>query len=200
MSIIAKDVSENVKLRFKILTPPTIEPFTAEELKIFGRIDGTDEDALIDSFIATVREAAEKYLSRALLEQTIVASFDFWPGDVVELPKPPLISITEVRTIDESGAETTYSSGNYYADIISLPGRCVINFDATPPVNSSYRQRGGYEIEYKAGYGDEAIAVPESIRNALKLWVINIYENRQFSSEPPQLVKSILDLYKVKKI
>lgn len=200
MSIVSAELSADGNMEFKVTTAPTIEPFTVDEIKTFGRIDGDDEDDLIEGFITGVRELVEKYLGRALLEQTIVASMDFWPGAVVQLPRPPLISITEVRTVDEDGMETTYSSDYYYANTKSLPGECVINFDATEPDNTSNRQRGGYEIEFKAGYGTEATDVPFALRNALMLWVMEVYENRQMTAEPPKVIKPMLDLYKIKRI
>jgi uncharacterized phiE125 gp8 family phage protein len=181
----------NVNFSWKVTTKPSLEPVTNDEVKLYARIDGSSEDDLIDSFIQAVREATEKYIGRALITQSITASFDAWFSDKIELPRPPLQSVTEVRTVDEELTETPYDSGQYYVQTKQEPGSLVIKSGSTPPDNTD-RYSGGYEIEFVAGYGDSPDDVPNAIKTGITMWVAEIYENRVPISEPPGIVKTIL--------
>ena len=181
--------------QWAVTTDPTEEPITASEVKTYARIDGSDEDTLIESYIVAVRQAAEQYLGRALITQTITMLLDSWPGDVVKLPRPPLISITGVYTTDESDSDTVYASSNYFVQTIPEPGELVIKFGYTFPTNTE-RYKGGFKIIYVAGYGD-ADSVPNNIKEALKMWVTYIYENRVPINEPPDIAKTLLDFERI---
>ena len=205
-------ITEDGNLRWKVTTAPSIEPVTASEVKTYARIDGSSEDSLIESFIKAVRIATERYLGRALIEQTITARMDefsnynsedlkplyaYAGSDVViELPRPPLISVTSVSTLDEDDTKTTYASSNYFVRTIPEPGQLVIRDGSTPPINTD-RYFGGYEIIYKAGYGDEATDVEEAIRLGIIMWVADIYENRVPISEPPGIVDTIMAPFRI---
>jgi len=178
--------------RWSVTTTPIIEPITVEELKLYAKIDGSTEDDLLDILISAVRGAMERYLGRALLEQTITLTMDFWPGWVIYLPMPPLISVTSIVTLDEDNTATTYSSDNYYVDVITDPGRIVLKQSVTAPNNTS-RYYGGYRIIYKAGYGGDAEDVPKAIKQAMLIWCSIIYETRTFMEEPPSEVVSMLE-------
>lgn len=181
---------------WKVTTEPVVEPLTVEEVKQFGRIDGVSEDTLITGFIRSARVACENYLRRALITQTIKVRYDWWPGERVELPRPPLISVTKVETLTEEDVSSTYSSDNYYVISEVIPGELVLKFGVTPPENTN-RYRGGFRIEYIAGYGTDAGDVPQAIKDGLKLWVMDIYENRVVSDEPPPEARSYLDIFRV---
>ena len=181
---------------WNVTTPPVIEPITVDEVKIFGRIDGTEEDTMIEGFIEAVREASENYLGRALISQTITLKMDFWPGEIIDLPRPPLISITAVETLDEDDTATTYSSCNYYTLTEVSPGKLVLKQAVTWPSNTE-RDYGGYQIRYAAGYGTNRSDVPIQIRQGLKLWVMDLYENRVMRDIPPPEADSFMKTMRV---
>jgi uncharacterized phiE125 gp8 family phage protein len=195
MSLIPSDIKEYCNLSWKVTTKPSTEPVTASEVKLYARIDGSSENTLIEGFIQSVREATEKYLGRALITQTITVSLDEWPISPIELPRPPLVSITEVRLVDEDDSTTTYSSDNYYIRTAIEPGELVIKFDKTDPLNTD-RYFGGYEIEYVAGYSS-VDDVPYAIKTGITMWVADIYENRVPIAEPPGIVKTIMAPYRI---
>lgn len=199
-------------LTFRVTTQPVIEPITASNVKDYARIDGSSENTLIEGFIEAVRGATEKFLGRALINQTITVSMDAFGfsnlvnvprylqlgnnGDIIELPRPPLVSITEVRTVAEDDITTTYASSNYYVRTNPEPGQLVIKFGKTPPINTD-RFHGGYEIEFIAGYGENVDDVPQAIRTGMAMWVADIYENRVPISEPPGIVQTIMAPYRM---
>lgn len=183
---------------WKVTTPPATEPVSTDELKFFARIDGTYEDTILENIIKQVREQAELYLGRALITQTITLVMDWWPNWVIELPRPPLIDITSISTLDEDGNKTTYSSDNYYTDTNAEPGKIIIKNGATAPENTS-RLQSGYEIIYRAGYGSSS-DVPEPIRTGLLEWATWVYENRKPSGAAPKTLRSSMDLYRIIRI
>lgn len=180
--------------QFTVLISPTVEPITATELKLFGRIDGTDEDDLIDGFISAARTACEGYLSRALIKQKIRLSLDYWPGMEIELPRPPLISVEGVYTLDEDDNPTTYDATSYFIIKNNDPAKIVIRNGCSPPTNTS-RFYSGFVVDMWAGYGDAATYVPQPIKEGLKLWVMQIYEQRNMTPEPPPEAKILLEQF-----
>ena len=191
-----KALSKDGNSIWKITTDPSIEPITVDELKLFARIDGNDEDTLLESFITAARLNCEGYLGRALIEQTITLMMDFWPGEVIKLPRPPLISITAVETLDEDNNATEYSSDNYYTVTEAIPGELIIKRGVTQPYNNA-RDYRGYQIRYKAGYGNSRSDIPSGIKEGLKLWATDVYENRVVRPEPPPEARQVLQLFRV---
>ena len=184
---------------FKVTTDPTVEPISVADLKTFARIDGSDEDTMLSNFIVSARQAAENYLGIALISQTITLKMDFWPSENISLPRPPLISITAVETLDEDDTASTYSSDNYYIITTGDYGQLVINRNTTWPLNT-VRDHGGYQIRYVAGYGTAATDVPRAIRDGLFLWATDIYENRVIRDVPPPEAMSLLQKYRIERI
>lgn len=176
-----------------IKTGPATEPVTLEEVKAFIKVDGSVEDSFLEQCILAARKAMEGHLGRSLITQTIVLRLNSWPENVLTLPRPPLISVVQVRTLDESDAATVYASSNYYL-MTGERSQLVIKWGKTPPVNTD-RSYGGYEVEYTAGYGAAAANVPEAIRQAILQWIAAIYETRvpDFSTVP-QIVNATLGL------
>jgi uncharacterized phiE125 gp8 family phage protein len=193
--IMSSEIDENMV--WDVTTPPAIEPVSLEEFKMFARIDGNDEDSQLLSFLITARSLIEKYLNRALIEQTITLKMDSWPEkEVIELPRPPLISITAVETLNESDVATVYSSSNYYIIKNKEPGLLVLKFGVTPPQNTE-RYYGGYQVRYKAGYGSTSASVPNVLKDCIKQWAMTMYENRAIVEEPPAEVKALLSNYRI---
>jgi uncharacterized phiE125 gp8 family phage protein len=205
---------------FRVKTPAAKAAVSLDEVKAFGRLDNMDEDSLIETFILAASQAAEEYMGRALMQQTIVCKMDFFPGIIallprflatsaapVPLPRPPLVEVTHVRTLyeDDSVLEDWDLANGYW--LTGDDARFVIRKGAVPPINVE-RYRGGFEIEYTAGYGssgdsveNQRKAVPAPLRLAVMLWTAIMYSARTGAgSDPPADVKAMLDNYKVIRI
>lgn len=197
--LIPKPLPADGNRHWVVSTEPMVEPITVDELKLFARIDGVDEDIMLQGFIKAVRGNAERYLGRALISQTITMKMDYWPSETIELPRPPLISVTGVYTLDEDDAETEYSSDNYYAITEATPGLLVLKYSVTAPTNTE-RYHGGYKVVFTAGYGTTGADVPQGIRDGLKLWAASMYENRALAAVPPPEAMPLLSPYRVVKL
>lgn len=219
-SINPKPAPQDGNRVWEVTTPPTQEPVTKDELKMFGRLDGNHEDELLQSFIISARIAVEKFIGLALMAQTITVRYDYWPGVYtfpyvgayranypqyfegygrgVPFPIAPVSSVTSIATVDEDGAETAYDADNYYVDLTGNNPVITIKFGTTPPTNT-VRDSRGIKMVYIAGYGTRA-QVPEPLKEAIKLWAMFIYENRTTGAKPPAAARGLLDMYKVYKI
>ena len=196
MALIEKPLPGHGNMKFKVTEAPEIEPITADEVKDYCSIDTDAQDTLIDSLITAVRQAAEPWLGRALIEQTITAYLDHWPDNPVRLPRPPLVSISSIVTLSEEDAATTYDSDNYYYNANVEPGQVVVKAGCSPPINTD-RYYSGYRIIYLAGYGEEATDVPQIIRTGLLEWVQFALENKVVDRDPPQIARALLGAYRI---
>lgn len=183
------DIKGNRKI--KVIAEPIEEPVTVAELKEFARIDHDYEDTLLSGFIVAARKMVEKYLSKKLIEQTIRVTMDEWNSRIIELPYPPLISVTGVYYVYEDDTTEEISSDNYYVDTNTFPGRICFKETGDIPINTD-REYGGYRIDYKAGYGQVACDVPDDIKTAIMIWATDIYEGRADVKMAPQRVKWLL--------
>ncbi len=194
--LISRQLPSDGNRVYSVEIPPAIEPITVDELKTFAAIDYDDHDFLLEGIITAVRQAAEEYTGRAFVEQSIKMLMDYWPGTVIKLPRPPLISITKVATLDEDDVETEYVSSNYYVITGAIPGQLVLKQSVSEPTNTE-RDYGGFLIRYKAGYGDTAEDIPGPFREGIKVWASIAYSNRVLNpKEPPPEARIFLDLYR----
>jgi uncharacterized phiE125 gp8 family phage protein len=164
--------------RVKITTPPAEEPVTTSEAKLQAHIDQSVEDALIAYWIETARQQCEDIARRAFVTRTYTAYLDCWPGWLIELPYPPLATVTSVKYYDDAGSPAaTFASSNYFVDTHSEPGRLALKSSADWP-STTLRDINGVEIIYTAGYGAKA-AVPARYKAAIFLIVAHLYQHRE---------------------
>lgn len=176
----------SVPYRLKRITAPTTEPVTTGEAKLHARIDEDTDNAAVAGFIKAARELAETYTRRAFMTQTWQMFLDAVPsGNFIELPRPPLVSVTHVKTYTDADVATTFAASNYFVDTISAPGRIVLRDAASWP--DAARVANALEIQYVAGYADVA-DVPQTIKQGILALVTWLYEHRGDGMEPPDAV------------
>lgn len=111
------------------ITPPVREPVSLDYAKTHCRVDGTDEDNLIAGLIISARAYCEKYINRALMEQTWDLWLDKFPkGGAIEIPLPPLQTVTSIKYYDIDDTEHTMDAADYIVDAASEPGRVVLGY------------------------------------------------------------------------
>lgn len=163
----------------KQTSAPATEPITITEAKLQCRVEISDDDDLFNNIIIPgARQYIEDAARRAFITQTWRLSLDKWPDcNYIQLPKPPLISVTSVTYTDNAGSATVLSSALYGVDTDSEPGRVVLNYGEVWPSNT-LRTMNPIQIVYVAGYG-AASAVPARFKQAILLLVGHWYENRE---------------------
>ena len=165
----------------------------------------TNDDALlaglIIGLIKAAREWCEGYQNRAYVTQTWKLILDEWPEEYIRVPLPPLQVVSSVKYTDSAGIQTPWPAVERLVDIYSEPGRIVPAYGKSWP-SVILQPAYGIEVEFVAGYG-VAAAVPERVKQAMKLIVGHWYENREavligtISKEIEFAVKALLSLDRI---
>ena len=159
-----------------LVTPPSTEPVTLAEAKAHLKVDTADDDTPIGSLIAAARARAEWHTGRALVTQSWTLWLDSWPKDgIVEIPLPPLQSVTQVKTYALDDTMSVLDPSLYQVDAASAPARLALK-GAFPPL-ANLRAINAVEIAFTAGYGN-AGAVPGPVKEAILQIVADLYSHR----------------------
>jgi hypothetical protein len=159
----------------------------------------TTSDPLLNIFVAAARAEAEARISRQLLTATWELYLDSFSREqlqaaaqdlervlinqlmgvdgTIQMPLPPLQSITSIKYLDTAGVEQTLAAAAYRVDTVSAPGRVTPAYGYSWP--STYPVTNAVVIRFVAGYGDAAAAVPLKIRQWIMAAVGAMYENRE---------------------
>lgn len=160
-----------------LVTAPTVEPVELAEAKAHLNYTNDDLDSYISSLIISVRRAIERYLRRALITQSWKVYYDCWKHELL-IPFGALQTVTTVKYYDDSGTQQTLSANTYYWVVTTEdPGRIVRKYNVTYP-ELQYGRPDGIEIAFTAGFGAAASAVPDEIRNAIKLMLTDYFEHK----------------------
>jgi uncharacterized phiE125 gp8 family phage protein len=182
-----------------LLTAPAVEPLTLAEAKAFLRVETSDDDDVITALIAGARIHVEAQTRRALMTQSWRIALDAWPqaGRLTIVPAP-LQTLTAARVYDFEGLAHDVDTQAFVID----QGASVLAF-APWAVPQPGRIAAGIECDVTLGYGDAAAAVPEALRQAIRLLVAHWYENRGLVttganySALPQSVAALIAPYRM---
>jgi len=169
-------------MAIEIISAPSPEPVSVDELKLFMRMDAIEFDAMLEGFIIAGRYEAEKYQGRAFLTQTLKLWLDDWPKLPLCLPRAPLQSVGSVKYYDENDVEYTFDAENYFVDTKSEPGRIELASGAGLP-STTLRSINAVAIEFVCGYGEEN-DVPELTKTAIKVFATHRFENPDTDKVP----------------
>lgn len=207
-----------------LVTAPTTEPVTPEELRLHLRTDATDfPDAA--AYIKDARHEIENMTGVAMITQSWRLALDRWPtggeawwdgvrdgsiGDLygnavrsIELPKWPLQSITSCTVYDEDSNSTAVTVATVFdVDTYRFPARMTLKRGQTWPV--ALRASNAIEIVYVAGY-TSAANVPPPMKRAVKQLASYLYSHRGDECDPKMAfvdsgAASIMDQYKPARI
>lgn len=157
---------------------PVYEPLTIAEVKDHLRIedDVIADDAYLAALIKAARSWAEGYTGRAFITQTWETRFDTF-GWEMELPHPPLRSVSSVKYLDANGTEQTVATTVYDVDTTSVRGRIWLAYSQSWPTPRVIQH--AVRITHVAGYGANGSDVPEDVRLGMLLLIGAWYENRE---------------------
>lgn len=191
-----------------LVTPPALQPISLAEAKAHCWVDVDNDNALIESLIQAATFYAENFTDRAFLTQTWDDKRDDFPCSRygrIELPKPPVTSVTSITYTATDGTSTAWSSGNYTTSLPVGPFATVGKIE--PAYGVSYpvvrEVMNAVTIRFVCGYGATGSFVPEPIRAAIKLLVKHWYDTRgpvnvgNLVTPIPMTVDSLLWPFKV---
>ena len=187
----------------RVLVGPSTEPVLLTEAKAHLRVDSNDENSLITALIVAARQHCEQFTRRAFITQTRRVSFNaFWGNEShgLVIPKPPLVSVQQIRYVDENREWQTLASDRYAVITENDPGM-VIPVDPTNASEGTWPNTAprvaAVQVDYTAGYG-AASAVPQPIKQAMLLLIGQYHEFREnvgsgtSFTEIPYAVKALL--------
>lgn len=183
------------------------------QVDLSGSPPASDSDAWFNLTIPVVRQQAENELARALVTQTWELWMDdfprpllddqardgsFWGGTLrryprthnwkaIEIPLPPLQSVTTIKYIDTTGVEQTLDSALYIVDSSTEPAKIVPAIGQCWP--SVQCQPGAVKIRFVCGYAPTSTGsppvynyranIPPAIRHWMLLLLANWFRNRE---------------------
>lgn len=161
---------------YKTIASVAVEPVSIGEVKLHLRLtDDTTEDDLLSGLITTAREYCEKYTGRSFAEQTLELLLDSFPVvDYIELPSPPLKSVSSVTYKDSAGTINTMAAADYIVDTDRPVGRVALGYGKSWPSFTAYPSNP-IRIRFVCGYS----MIPQSLKQAMLLLIGHWYENRE---------------------
>jgi uncharacterized phiE125 gp8 family phage protein len=196
-------------MALSLVTPPSGSIVAMSEIYDHLRVDltGSPEEPVDATLITALRDAAEAYLDghsgimgRALLTQTWDLKLHYLPA-VINLPLPPLQSVTSITYVDTNGDSQTLAASVYQVvDNGNSPSQIVEAYNQDYP--STRDQPHAVTVRFVAGYG-AADDVPDPIKIAIKLLVSQWYDRRESVvigktvAELPFAVRALLGPYRL---
>jgi uncharacterized phiE125 gp8 family phage protein len=161
------------------IVAPATPLLTLNEVKAVCRVDGEDDNWLLDDLIAAATaylDARDGVLGEALVTQTWRATYSAAPDGDITLPLGPVQSVVQIRYVDPAGVERTLSSAQY-----RLAGAVIelVTGASWPAVAD---RAAAFWVEFVAGYGAPA-AVPETTRQLARMLVAEMYDRRMTTGD-----------------
>lgn len=160
--------SRMVPQSIEVVTAPTSEPVTLAECKMAARVDFTEEDPLLNSYIKQAREEVEQDASICLMPQTIRLNLDYFPAWTIAVRRRPIVSITSITYTDTDGTTQTVSSDDYRLDATASPPRIEPAYGLLWP--TARTESKAVKVLMTAGYTSASL-VPEIAKQAIRLRV-----------------------------
>lgn len=199
----------------QIVTEAADYPVSLTRAKDHLRLSDQTDDSLVRGLLLSATKLVEEMTQRTLMSTTYKLFVDYvhetdyplWEGtrvgpdiayrqNFIELPRAPVISVTHVKSYDDSDTATTFDSSKYFVDTVNTPPRVVLRDGQSWP--TGLRAANGLEIQYVAGYGSNDTDVPEPLRLAILQLITHHYEHRGDENvKAPSLVNSLVAPYKV---
>lgn len=166
-----------------LVTAPESEPIELEDAKHQFQQDESvelDDDKCERIWIPAARGRCENGTLRQLITATWDLFLPYFPC-VIELPRPPLQSVTWVKYLDPNGDLQTWASSNYTVD--APQGEKARRGVIRPAYNVSWPstrcQWNAVQIRFVCGYGDTGDDVPALLRQAMLLDIGSMFVHRE---------------------
>jgi uncharacterized phiE125 gp8 family phage protein len=175
-------------MRTTIVTPPAAEPVLltgSDGLKKHLNVDDsfTDDDGYITSLQKVARIHVEDITWRKLISQTWKMWLQDWPsnGEII-IPYGRLQSVTSITYTGSDDTEYTDfdEDDEFTVDTDSDPGRVCLKYGESYP-SVTLATQNPICITFVCGYGDAGSDVPDTILLAIKLFVAEMYRNREIN-------------------
>ncbi len=165
-----------------LVTPTTAEPVTLGECKTQANIFHSDDDGYISGvLIPAAVQSVESWCNRQLMPATWRLDLDGFPTnstEPIQIPRPPLTSVSSITYTDTAGTSQTWSTASY---VVTVGGEGEFG-KVEPAYGEIYPVArdapNTVSITYVAGF-TAAAAVPAITKLAIRTLVAHWYESRE---------------------
>lgn len=158
---------------------PAAEPMTLPEAKLWLKVSQALTDDEISALLRTCREEGELQTGRSWLTKTLVLRLPAWPTDgELELPAPPLLSVTSVKYYDENSVLQTFASASYFMTPSTEGGKLTLKDGYDWPDLEDLGRPFPIEVTFVAGYGPSGSDLPGPCMNGYRLLLGHLMQNR----------------------
>lgn len=138
---------------------------TRQLVKSLGGLNGTDLDALIESFIEVASEDIEKFLGRRFIPETAVKYFR-WPpriggGATLRLEDEDLIAVTLLQTKAQDTTPTTIVAADYFLEPVNSGppySRIEIDLSSSAAFEAGDTPQRSIAVTGRWGFGEDTKA------------------------------------------
>lgn len=176
-------------------TSALASPIPLADARQHLRVTGADEDMLIAQLLAASIGAISERTGRSLSAETWALSLPNASGDI-DLPYPPVQSITSITYFDASDQAQSATLSDFY--LFSGDDRATLRPKSGKAWPSTSTREDAITITYVAGYTN----IPAPLRAAVLLNLAHLFENREAVAvglsvaEFPLSVESLVNLYR----
>jgi uncharacterized phiE125 gp8 family phage protein len=180
----------------RTVTPPAVEPVDLDTVRRHCRVDSNYDDDLLTMYQTAARQWAEAWLNRALITQELrftlansppptasplvpqsLIVFPLnWPPVIrkpISIPRAPCIAVASVMWGQVGELVAADPENDYVLNLEVEPGQIMLKAPLVPMIPAYAMQ-----MDYTAGYGSTADAVPMPIRTGILLLTAYLYEGR----------------------
>jgi uncharacterized phiE125 gp8 family phage protein len=173
-------------MQTRLITPVAYEPVSLGEIKLSLRIDDDDSDTVLATYyIPAARDWVERRVQTKFATQTWEMTLDEFPDGNIAIPFGPVMSITSIKYDDEDLVEQTLDASEY-----RLAGSEIVAIDAWPVATEGASVR----VRFVAGNSYATDPLPESIKAAIVLKVVELFDGTDMSRQIDSLLTNHLKL------
>lgn len=173
-----------------LVTGPSGDVVTLAEAKTHLRVTHSNDDTYITALLSSVITNIESESNLKILTQTWKQVLDDFPcGNQVKFMLDPVSSVTSVTYVDENGDTQTMSVSDYQFVSWRRPQRLYRGEDLSDWPTTKVGRMGSVQITFVVGYANAA-AVPEPIKQAIKVELADMYWKRLPAEKKPLLTSS----------
>jgi len=166
-----------------------IPVLNVHEVKHSLRIDHSFDDGVIEGTIAAATTMVESYINRSLLTKVYEYTWECRHEDVERIPLsyPPIIAIEKIVEV--------------FHEFDQQQCRRFRFIQGESPMVEVYSKAPRIQLTYKAGYGDYPSDIDDTLKRAVLIASMELYDKPDtFSIEQHPTLSSLLSPYKVMRL
>jgi len=171
-----------------VVTAPVSQALSLSDAKAHLRVMDDTNDTEILRFIDVATRWLEEGLGITLINTSRGILTDSFPSGwgMIELPRPPLVSIDSFQYYDADNAQQTLVEDTDFTVVTSEKTRGYVYPILTAWPNgwpTTYNRPDAVDLRFTAGYGATNTSVPEEAKHILRMMIAQFDEHRSATVE-----------------